>query len=187
MRGGFLIVGLGFLFGVPAQATTIDPANFASGTDLGNPFLGIALETVRGQTNFVDNDPTPTLIDTIRQTGPSLGSVFARGSFFASANHPDWAADPEFGRLEIFKASFSIAIETVAMTFHPGDLDTVVMGVFDAGNNLLSHQFLRAGQPFTFSYTVGTTPISYILAATADSGNLGALEFRLAQVPEPTI
>lgn len=88
-----LIIVLIIIFGmaVKAHATmvTIDPSNYASGTDLSNPYPGVTFATARGYVDFVDFDPTPTLVETIHLTGPVIGPVFANGSYIASSNYPN--------------------------------------------------------------------------------------------------
>ena len=82
-------------FAGSAQATvvTINPSNYVSGQDLGNPYPGVTISTVQGYVNFVDNDPTPTLIEPIHITGGIVGSVSAYGPYFKGANQLAWGAD----------------------------------------------------------------------------------------------
>jgi hypothetical protein len=163
----------------------VDPAAYPSGTDLGGLTPGVTLTTGRGYVDFLDFDQTPTLVETIRLTGPTVGSVFAAGPFFASANFPNWASDPLFGRHEVFVATFSVPIDFISIMFHPDDTDTGVLGVFDSFGNLLSHQYVRARDPFVISYTFQGTPIGYVLAGTGDPSDLGVFQFNVAAVPEP--
>ena len=83
-------------------------------------------------------------------------------------------------------ATFSIPLDSVAMTFHPDDTDTGVLGVFDTQGNLLFHQYLRANNSFTLSYNIQGTPVGYILAGSSDPAYLGALSFNPLPVPDPS-
>jgi len=191
MKGNALALFAGLAVGAlsldTAHATlvTIDPATYASGTNIGSPFPGVTLTVARGYVDFVDFDPTPTLVDTIRLTGGDLGTIYAQGPNMATAAFPNWASDPLFGRYEVFKAAFGVPVDFVSMTFLPDDTDTGVLGVFDSAGNLLSHQYRRTNVPHTLSFGSGGVPIAYILAASDDPGYLGALAFNTGSVPEP--
>lgn len=162
----------------PAARIVIDPAAYPPGTDLGDQFPGIDLATVPGYVDFVDFDPTPTLVEAIRQTGRAVGSVIASGPYFASPNHESWASDPHFGRFEVFKAAFDFAVYSVTMRFHADDADTGVIGAFDMQGNLLAHEFRRATNTFELTVASAGEPIAYVLAGTSDPAFLGALEVR---------
>lgn len=168
----------------PADVTiTVDPAAYPSGTDLGIQFPGIELTTVQGYVDFVDFDPTPTLIETIRQTGPAVGSIIASGPHFASPDNDNWASDPQFGRFEVFKAAFAFPVKSVSMRFTADDTDTGVLGAFDEQGNLLAHEFLRSADSFVLTVTSTDVPIAYVLAGTSDPAFLGAMSIQ--GVPDP--
>jgi len=186
---GIIVFFMTLLNGIASAAMiTINPSNYAAGTDLGNPYPKVTFTTAQGYVDFVDFDPTPTLVETIHLTGPDLGSIFAQGPYMAGVNHVNWASDPLFSGYEVFKATFSLPVDFVSMTYFPDDTDTGVLGVFDRHGNLLSHQYLRSNETFALSYTADNKPIGYILASFDDPGYLGALSFNVkphVHVPEP--
>jgi hypothetical protein len=180
-----LITCIALLVTAHADVITIDPSTYSSGTDIGNPYTGVTLSTARGYVDFVDFDPTPTLVETIHLTGPVIGSAFTYGPYIASSNYSNWASDPYYGRFEVLMVHFSIPVDSITMSFHPDDIDTGILGVFDQQDNLLSHQYLRTRNSFTLSYDMQSTPIAYALAAFGDPGYLGAITFNTSAVPEP--
>jgi len=165
----------------------IDPSLYPNGTELSNINPNVTLATVQGYVDFVDNHPTPTLLETIRQAGGVVSGIFAQGGYFASQNPNNWASDPFFGRNEIFKASFLKPVNAVSLLFHPDDTDTGALGVFDSNHNLFSHQYLRSNQDFVLQYASASANIAYILAGTSDPAYIGTLTANAVPVPATAV
>lgn len=175
----------------PAQAVlvTIEPDDFADGTDISHAFAGVTLSTV---------------------TGGSSGAVFSRTDAAATTGartFANLATDGQVDNLVWFEAGFvsgsagpvlRVDFDTltnfVALDFASQDsFDGAVLRLFDAADQLIAEISSSVGgaspngTPITLMYTAPSLSIAYVTASgpsAQDPAHLDNLRFNL-EVAEP--
>lgn len=166
-----------------AHAVTVEPDDYALGTNISSIVPGITLAVVDGSGTFLSDvfsvDPTVQAGPGIASTG-SLTFGHAVGTLIHTFYYPSKILRADFGT-----AVFSVSIDVIAND----TTDTGILQAFDASDTLIG-SFTTAAlnndeyATAVFSSTAGN--IAYIMAGGIDGGNtllLDNLQVRVVPVP----
>ena len=173
------------LFVSTAQATIIDPDDFASGTDISNAFSGVTLTTVFG--NDINNASSTGSVYSLANSSASTGS----NAFAQSSSNSSWG----IGSFEYLLVEFDTLVDFVALDFFTNDSSdsNAELVAFDSfGTEILRTSFLSEITTFeTLSVTSATPQIASVRAYwdevnRSENGGLDRLEYTVSAVPEPS-
>ena len=179
-------IGTAILLGFGTSSTlasiTLDPTDFAPGTDVSTLFDDVVLSTVDATANAVDI----TIFDPLRQVSPSTSPIYAASDAFSRLTfRASWSA----GCCSLFKAlriDFLDLATDVTVQYLPDDEDTGLLAVFGPSGEILADLVGRSTSPYNLSYTSTGVPIAYALASFADTGYIGRIQYEPTQlVSEP--
>lgn len=181
-----LLASAGVFFGTAQAAPiTIDPDDFADGTDISTAFAGVTLSTVFA-TGFFD---APSSIGSVFAVADGDASTGAN-AFGQSATNSTWGN----GSFEFLRVDFASAVSSVSLDFFANDSQdsNPILLAFDVnGNQIDSATFagnVAQGSPLTLSVF---GQISYIFASwdelnRRENGGLDHLVYSAdAPVPLP--
>ena len=162
---------------------TVDPDDFADGTDISNVFSGISLSAIDGGNNILLTNSVFSQTSSLASTGTQ---VFGHDGIFTQTWAQGLVADL---RIDFIQATDFVSLDIIANNgFDPGFLEAydstgTLLGSFTTQGNLGS------GIPETATISSGSANIAYVIASGL-GGNDVALDnliFNSATVPEPTV
>ncbi len=164
-----------------AAITTIDPADYANGTNISTLIPSVALSEAAASLDTAG----PVITVPLHVVSDFSGPIFAGGSNFIHSGGAIWSAGPCCAIRNALRADFAVSVSRISVEFRPDDNDAGVLQAYSADGALLGDQFLIANHPFTLEITGAGTPIAYLLASYGDSGLIGAITFETFPVPLP--
>ena len=162
---------------------TVDPDDFADGTDISNAFSGISLSAIDGGNNILLTNSVFSQTSSLASTGTQ---VFGHDGIFTQTWAQGLVADL---RIDFIQATDFVSLDIIANNgSDPGFLESydstgTLLGSFTTQGNLGS------GIPETATISSGSANIAYVIASGL-GGNDVALDnliYNSATVPEPTI
>jgi len=162
-----------------ASVLYADPSAIPFGDPVSTQFPGLTFSTVPASGEYIGS----TVITQMTQTGSPLGPVYGGGTKFDYGG--SFSLLPWF-TTRAMRVDFTSPVSFVSVDFRPGDIDTGVLQVYSAEGALLGEQVRRESAPFTLSFNALGTPLAYILATYADTGDMGRVGYEVAAVPEPS-
>ena len=162
---------------------TVDPDDFADGTDISNAFSGISLSAIDGGNNILLTNSVFSQTSSLASTGTQ---VFGHDGIFTQTWAQGLVADL---RIDFIQATDFVSLDIIANNgSDPGFLEAydstgTLLGSFITQGNLGS------GIPETATISSGSANIAYVIASGL-GGNDVALDnliYNSATVPEPTV
>jgi hypothetical protein len=164
-----------------ASVLYADPSAIPFDAPVSTEFPGLTFSTVPASGEYSGS----TVITQMTQTGPALGPVYGGGTKFDYGG--SFSLLPWF-TTRAMRVDFTSPVSFISVDFRPSDIDTGVLQVYSAEGTLLGEQVRRQSAPFTLSFNALGTPLAYLLATYADTGDMGRVGYEvaaLATVPEP--
>jgi hypothetical protein len=85
------------------------------------------------------------------------------------------------------RADFAQPVDFVSVAFAPDDTDSGVLQAYASNGDLLAETVNRSNSAYVLSYSGLSSPIAFVIATYGDTGRLGTISFRAANlVPEPS-
>lgn len=162
---------------------TVDPDDFADGTDISNAYSGITLSAIDGGFNVITTTSVFSVTSTLASTGTR---VFGHDGIFNRTWAEGLVGDL---RIDFLQATDFVSIDIIANNgFDPGFLRA-----YDSSGTLLdffeTQGDLGSGTSETASISTGSANIAYVIASGLGGNDvtLDNLTYNSASVPEPTV
>ncbi len=174
------------VYALSAQAlVSLDPADYADGTDVSAVFDGVQLGRVEATSNVVGT----TVYSPLRQIAASnsVGQVYASSGRFSRLPNTAtlWSSGTCCSLSDALRIDFIGLATGIAVSYLPDDGDTGLLAVFGPSGEVLADLVDQAASPFILSYTSSDVPIAYALVSFADTGHIGAIRYEAA-IPAPS-
>lgn len=162
---------------------TVDPDDFADGTDISNAFSGITLSAIDGGNNVLLTSSVFSQASSLASTGTQ---VFGHDGIFTQTWANGLVGDL---RIDFLQATDFVSIDIIANNgFDPGFLEA-----YDSSGTLLdsfvTQGDLGSGTSETASISSASANIAYVIASGLSGNDVGLdnLTYNSATVPEPTV
>jgi hypothetical protein len=162
---------------------TVDPDDFADGTDISNAFSGITLSAIDGGNNVILTSSVFSQASSLASTGTQ---VFGHDGIFTQTWANGLVGDL---RIDFLQATDFVSIDIIANNgSDPGFLEA-----YDSSGTLLdsfvTQGDLGSGTSETASISSASANIAYVIASGLSGNDVGLdnLTYNSATVPEPTV